>query len=340
MFRLKRPFKALIYDDTKYAHSRNRAIGTNYLNRFLIEEETQFECAGVVELRGFKGFEVSQYLKQNFKSHFDRFSNKSNSDSIGHLILSGEFLSRYSPNDFYDLWDFMQMFEDISHMTTRIGSQRLECVKKEHYDKLYNEGGQIKYYNDKTFGPIKVNTHDNEINTFDVHQSIGNDIDDFYDRIKMNKINYGPEYTDTMVQQKRHSYGRLLTSPYFKGCNFFGLIKSPHAVKTFHLSMLSDQQERKIGNREFHYFKNETTLSKKENYALSLCVRETVLMAPLENDKRIIRNIIEPDHWEERIKKNFEELQRLNKKRKAQENLEALQALEYYQTGKISNNLT
>ena len=159
----------------------------------------------------------------------------------------------------------------------------------------------------------------------------------------MNKINYGPEYTHAMVHRypwNRHSYGRLLTSPYFKGCNFFGLIKSPHAVKTFHLSMLSDQQERKIGNREFHYFKNETTLSKKENYALSLCVRETVLMAPLENDKRIIRNIIEPDYWEERIKKNFEELQRLNKKRKAQENLEALQALEYYQTGKISNNLT
>ena len=116
MFRLKRPFKALIYDDTKYAHSRNRAIGTNYLNRFLIEEETQFECAGVVELRGFKGFEVSQYLKQNFKSHFDRFSNKSNSDFICHFILSDDFYFRdYS--GFYGIWDFLQMFEDISYMT-------------------------------------------------------------------------------------------------------------------------------------------------------------------------------------------------------------------------------
>ena len=39
----KRPFKALIYDDTNYAYSRNRAAGMSYLNRFIIEEDTQFE---------------------------------------------------------------------------------------------------------------------------------------------------------------------------------------------------------------------------------------------------------------------------------------------------------
>ena len=113
----KRPFKALIYDDTNYAYSRNRAAGMSYLNRFIIEEDTQFECVGVAEFRQLKVSEVSKYLKKTFESHFDQFSNKSNSDFIGHFILSGESL--FSS-------DLMQVFEDISHMITQIGNENYE----------------------------------------------------------------------------------------------------------------------------------------------------------------------------------------------------------------------
>ena len=139
MFRLKRPFKALIYDDTKYAYSRNRAAGMSYVNRFLIEEDTQFECAGIVELRVFEGFEVWQYLRNSFQSHLDRFSNKSNSDFICHFILSGDFFWGETTG-FLGLWDFMNVnFEDMSYLITHIGSERLECVQKEQYEKLGTE---------------------------------------------------------------------------------------------------------------------------------------------------------------------------------------------------------
>ena len=133
----------------------------------------------------------------------------------------------------------------------------------------------------------------------------------------MNKINFADR--------------RLLTDSEFPVQNFY-----LHSVKTFHLSMLSDQEERKIhyddtGNRKFDYFKKKTKLSKKEqNYALSLCWRKTIHMEPLENGMRYYREIIEPDPWEERIKTNYEELQRLKEKRKAPETLEALEALDYY----------
>ena len=67
--------------------------------------------------------------------------------------------------------------DNLKNLTliTRIKSERLQCVQKEQYKKLYkeasNEGAKIKY--DK-------NT------TLLVYKSIGDDIDDFYDRIKMN----------------------------------------------------------------------------------------------------------------------------------------------------------
>ena len=216
-------------------------------------------------------------------------------------------LEKIAARPFKRFIDVIRNSPDISHMITRIVSQRLECVQKEHYEKLYKEGGQIKY---------------NEGYSMEVHQSIVNDIDDFYNRIKMNKINF----TDR----------RLFTNYMYKSFNdFFGLWDAQHSVKTFHLSMLTDEDERKIhsentqlytGNRNLDYFKNKTTLSRNEpNYALSLCMRKTLHMRSFENGEVYIRNIIEPDPWAERIKSNYEELQRL-KKRKAQE------PLEYYKT--------
>ena len=295
-----KPFIALIYNDSK-DYSRNRAAGMSYLNRFLIEEDTQFDCAEIVEWKLGSSWENSV---QDLEKKFIKLSKKSNSDFIRHLILSMDFFpvepswNILTDRPFESFIRRLKIFPDISYMITGIVSHRLECVQKEHYEKLYSEGGPIKY---------------NEVDTFEVHQSIGNEIDDCYDRIKMNKINFG-------------EHKRLLTNSEFsmeksiyRRSKFF---ESPYSVKTFHLSMLSDQEERKInknlhsedtGNRKLDYFKKKTKLSKKEqNYALSMCWRKTIHMGPLENGKRHYREIIRPeDLWEERIMNYCEELQRL-----------------------------
>ena len=286
-----KPFIALIYNDSK-DYSRNRAAGMSYLNRFLIEEDTQFECAEIVEWKLGSSWENSV---QDLEKKFIKLSKKSNSDFIRHLFLSMDIFPNQKLSNiltdqpFKSLIKGLRTFSDTSHMITRIASRRLECVQKEHYEciqkeayeKLYRERDKIEY---------------NELRTDEVHQSIGNDIDDFYDRIKMNEINF--------VDRK--------------------LRKSPNSVKTFHLSMLSDQEEKKMyrsfqasssvyeisedynrvnsedysgenfqehlnKSSRFYYeehsehfggrfenFKNVTAVSKKEtNYALSLCARKT-----------------------------------------------------------------
>ena len=250
----------------------------SYLNRFIIEEDTQFECTEVVEWKSGSSWEnLVQDLKESFnrlvelRSYSEiyqksgifkqvKFSKKSNSDFIRHLFLSFDFypvdmISEIYPDiypfsddrPFKSFIDGIRTSPEISHMITRIGSQRLEYVQKERYEKLYTEGGQIKY---------------NEVGSFEVHQSIVNDIDDFYDRIKMNKINFAER--------------RLLTDYMYKSFDdFFEFWDTPDSVKTFHLSMLTDEEERKIhsentDNLKLDYFKNKTTLSRNEpNYVLA-----------------------------------------------------------------------
>ena len=85
MPRIEKPFKVLICENDR-AYSRNRAVGISYLNRFLIEEDTQFECAAVVER---KLGSSPENLLQDLESHFNQFSNKS--DFICHLVLSCDF---------------------------------------------------------------------------------------------------------------------------------------------------------------------------------------------------------------------------------------------------------
>ena len=121
-----------------------------------------------------------------------------------------------------------------------------------------------------------------------VKKSIGDDIDDLYDHFKMNDITL----TD-----------RISFTDWFPLVSTHSIMHCELTVKTFHLSMLSDQEEREITREMFRNFeeyniyfnnlsfdeylrrnpsvgfgnfKNETTLSKKEtNYVLSLCARKT-----------------------------------------------------------------
>ena len=202
---------------------------------------------------------------------------------------------------------------------TRIKSERLERIQGEQYRKLYkeasNEGAEIKYGKNKTLL---------------VYKSIGDDIDDFYDRIKMNKINFTDKRLLRADFQARNRRNGWLSN----------LLHAPHSVKTFHLSLLSDQEERnthteKTGSRRVLKqklnFKNETKPSKKEdNYALSMGARKTLLcMHDTIYNKMHVCDVVEPDPWGERIKKNFEELPKQMEKIRTQE---ALEVLEYYQT--------
>ena len=242
----------------------------SYLNRFLIEEDTQFECAAVVEILESSLEDVFEYLQKSF----NRFSNKSNSDFICHLIISFDFF----PNSSQSFETFIHRFEifpDISYLITRIGSERIECVQKENYEKLYNKGGQVKC---------------NGVEAFEVNQSLGNDIDYFYDRIKMEKNN---------VVNREHTIS-----------DFFRDISSIFPVQTFHLSMLTDEDGKKLqsednDNRKRDYFLNKTTLSNKEqNYSLSICMRKTLCMQSFESGETYVRDNKEPDPWQAGMKEH------------------------------------
>ena len=298
----------------------------SYLNRFLIDEDLQFECAEVLDYENNKTYPIRQSLEKSL----ERVSNKSNSDLFFHLVLSNDF--KYSTTCTSFLQNVINSIiqgQNFTFMITRIGSERLECVQKEQYEKFYNEGGEITY------------NQNSSAQHFQVYKSVGDDIDHFYDRIKINEI----KLTDSKSRDSGILCYRIIPE----------LLHSTDSVKTFHLSMLSDEEEKKMhsektGNRIFANFRNETRLTENEqNYALSLCVRKTIYCERRsEITKRqsygalpvLIRllDIVEPDFWQERIKQNFEEFARnphATRKRKAQE---ALEVLKYYQTDRQSDS--
>ena len=217
----------------------------SYLNRFIIEEDTQFECAGIIDYENNK--RASYLLYDDFFNDLNRL------DYVGHLFVSAEsgFL--------------IPSILDLPCMITRIGSERLECIQKEQYENFYNEGGQITYHQNSSIRPLQV------------YKSTGDDIDYFYDSITTHNMN---------LENMRTSELFALTS--LDSALQFGIIRKIsfsdlliNSVKTFHLSMLSDEEEKKMhseetGYRKFDNFKKYTKLSKKEqNYALSLCARRS-----------------------------------------------------------------
>ena len=68
----------------------------SFLNRFLIEEDIQFECAGVLEHKHY--MYMRRNVERNLVKNLERVSKESNSDFIGHLVLSHDFiyLNEYS----------------------------------------------------------------------------------------------------------------------------------------------------------------------------------------------------------------------------------------------------
>jgi len=101
-------------------------------------------------------------------------------------------------------------------------------------------------------------------------------------------------------------------------------------VRSFHLSLLTDQEESEIhskgkkkGKEEGKYqnfveFRNKTAISENEqNFALSLCSRKTYYIKNvniIQVQRKVLFDIDELDPWQEMIMKNYLELKRTKEK--------------------------
>ena len=142
----------------------------SYLNRFIIEEEAQFECIGVfsrnIHSSGYPG--VARQLKNQLRS-IENF--------IGHIIVAD------------DIYVANQMLKSIEptpqnllliseFIITCVQSERIECVQKDNYERIHREG----YSNDSN--------PSNLIQIFIPERSkpVGDDIEDFFERSKLGEI--------------------------------------------------------------------------------------------------------------------------------------------------------
>ena len=209
----------------------------SYVNRFLVEEESQFECDGVFELNGIASF-MRDVRKINLIS--------SDTQSKLHVVISADLDPIYR---YQIISRFQSYIKSTNLMITRIWSERLECVPKEKYEKFYSENGQIQY---------------DPIGYIPARQSIGDAIENFFQAVKMKRIDYNPK------TKKSVTFGSL-----------FWRNRHDNIVTNFHLSMLTDEKENEMliqrnSGRKCHDFKNDTKLSENEhNYALSICFRKT-----------------------------------------------------------------
>ena len=199
------------------------------MNTFIIEEESQFECEGV--------FHGEDTPPKRYNPILRRLNaGESDPNLQMHLILASH---RHMPilQTFYEI-------EKKNLMVTCIGSERLECVNQETYDKLYTKGGFIKYQQQSRFRSVEVGI------------SIGDDIEIFFKLIKLKQ--YVQEIDNTFFRYFHH----LISPDWFA-----------NAVNSFHLSMLSEEQ-RKFRKRLV--FKHNTKIIKSQhNFALSICFRKS-----------------------------------------------------------------
>ena len=289
----------MFYKDS-YGYSRNRAVGMSYLNRMLIEEESQFECDGVYEID-------SQF---DHKCMLHKIS-KQQSDSITrHIILAGEPLSfQYF---FVCWWDRIPGFK-VSHadrnryqadpalqnlnvMVTLLESERLECVQKQKAKRFYSEGGQIRnVINESMYGHSRFSNDPSLI--LEVHKSTGDDIEDFFKRIEEGQIvpNYLDKNLPRLGEVDDFFSGLWETRTHWNEKQY---------VHNFHLSMLTEEEENSLKSREClnAHFKFKTILHQHEmNFSLSVCLRRTFIL-----QGEFLYGTKEPDPWQLRIMKNYQ----------------------------------
>ena len=216
----------------------------SYLNRFLIDEDVQFECFGVYDDDFYYNIPLLEMLK-----------NISADKSVtGHVIIAADMTKYISWTRHKSVCEVQceDSIVDSNMMVSCIESERLECFQKENYENFFNGGMVISF--------------DSGYNFQQANNSIGDDIEVFYEQIITGKL--VPDYQKQLCKA---SYNKNHKS----------------TVASFHLSMLSDDEENKMHadnrnfvsiRRRYSCFKFKTLISKHEqNYALSVCYRRTTI---------------------------------------------------------------
>ena len=232
------------------------------MNRFIIEEDGQSECVGVVDLSEFPIIHCRKILEKIVELSWSE-------TSLLHIFLSVKIPFFESATGIID--SIRTSPSEI--MITRIASERLQCVKKEQYETFYREGGEIRIKTPEH--PLYIIPSSKITHKIKLLKSIGDDIEDFYNYIQKNEINLIPI-----------GFSRLELELDFPDCS----------IGTFHLSLLTEQTESEMYSRsefitphlaygKFDYFKHETILRKKEqNYALSFCTRQSFFLTHKNSD--------------------------------------------------------
>ena len=283
----------------------------SYLNRMLIEEESQFECDGVYETDS----------KTGIRRTLDIISKQQSDSNTSHIIIAAEpILMR----KFFDSW-WGKPAISVSHidgspyhgdpalrnfngMITFLQTERLKCVQKEDVKRFYREGGQIKRNikkkSKKRFAKYyrglsgKV-LYDHVTIALEAHKSTGDDTEDFFQRIAQNLIvpNYLDKNPAFVGELDDFFFGLWTTRPHWNNKQY---------VHTFHFSMLSEEEEKYLNaskaNKDGH-FKFRTRLHKSEmNFSFSVCLRKTFVL-----QGKILYGITEPDPWQMWIMEKLQE---------------------------------
>ena len=167
----------------------------SYLNRFLVEEECQFECEGVFELDYsstppfMRDLEIKMREKheKRIEAEFE-----SGDTSTGWQSTTGwQSATDVNPELHIFISDFSLTNIQIlittnpflfkNPMITFVGSETLECVQKEEYEKFYRGRGRIRYASNQitSYGRLFI---------FNVRKSIGDGIENFFQLMKMKMI--------------------------------------------------------------------------------------------------------------------------------------------------------
>ena len=252
-------FEVLVYNDDMSLYYRNCSNAMSYLNRFLIDEETENECIGIYEsnklVRPPKVFLTDDESDSSFVHLIAAHNEKATSSmeytrymkSIVDHIMNPTWVTSTDTNE--------------KIIITNLCSVRTECVQSEKYKKICKEGGNVRV---------------DSYRTVKVERSVGDDIEDFVEQMELEKRRIGDRKKELNEN-----------------------------VITFHLSLLSDKEEknilapRKEAIKEeiwrlrkksanimrnpmvkeiltwnYKNFKYATRLSENEhNYALSVCYR-------------------------------------------------------------------
>ena len=143
-----------------------------YINRFVIEEESQFECDGV--------FRVDA-APPGPPIHHDviaQLNHRALPTTYGNNLLQLEFhvfiSADFSLRSHLKVLSHLHGLRQNELMVTCIGSQRLECIQKEECEVFYNEKGRVRYSSDAMLHTV-----------LDVQKSIGYGVEDFFQLIQM-----------------------------------------------------------------------------------------------------------------------------------------------------------